>query len=132
MADTSSAATLATITNFEVTNAGPAKFVLSAPSTYTTGVAFTLKLEVVDAYGNTVKNYFGTIHFKGVIGLPADYTFTSGDAGVHTFLITLNATVDETIAIADLSNPSMTASSLIKVKAAGGGGGGGGGGGKPV
>jgi hypothetical protein len=134
VADTSNAATLATITNFEVTNAALAKFVLSVPSSYTTGVAFSLKLTALDAYGNTVKNYFGTIHFKGVVGLPADYTFTSGDAGVHTFQITLNTTVDETITIADLSNPLMTASSLIKVKAAGGGGAGGGsgGGGKPV
>ena len=128
--DLSSATTLATLTNFEVTNAAAAKFVLSGPSTYTTGVAFSLKLTVLDAYGNTVKNYFGRVHLggaAGIVGLPSDYTFVSGDAGVHSFLITLNTTVDETISIADLNTPTLTSSVLLKRNVGGGGGGGGGG-----
>ena len=93
MVDASNAATLATLTNFEVTNAAAAKFVLNAPTNVTAGTPFTVKVTVLDAYGNKVKNYFGTVHFGSTrrrSGLPADYTFTADDAGVHIFTMTLN------------------------------------------
>src|SRR5262249_39556086 len=93
--DTSNAASLATLTSFEVTNAAAAKFALSVPTNITPGTPFTLKVSVLDAYGNEVKNYFGTIHFANTVesvGLPADYTFTAADAGVHTFTVTSNTT----------------------------------------
>ncbi|HYV37831.1 MAG TPA: FG-GAP-like repeat-containing protein, partial [Gemmataceae bacterium] len=131
--DASNAATLATITNFEVTNAAASKFVLSVPTNITAGTPFTLKVTVLDAYGNTVKNYFGTIHFSntaGIAGLPADYTFNSADAGVHSFTVTLSTTGNQTITVADLTNPLLKISTTVSVKAAtttGGGGGGGGG-----
>ncbi|MDB5352047.1 MAG: hypothetical protein JWN86_3294 [Planctomycetota bacterium] len=128
--DTSNSATLATLTNFEVTNAAAAKFLMSAPTNATAGVAFSLKVTVLDAYGNKVKNYFGTVHFgntAGTAGLPGDYTFTADDAGVHSFTITLNTAADQTLSILDISNSSLNSSTLVKVKAAGGGGGGGGG-----
>ena len=43
---------------------------------------------VKDAFGNTATGYTGTVHFTSTDGqavLPADYTFTAGDAGIHTF-----------------------------------------------
>lgn len=136
VADTSSATTLTTITNFEVVNAAAAKFVFNTPSNATIGTAFTVKVTAVDAYGNKVKNYFGTVHFSSTAastGLPADYTFTPDDAGSHTFDVILTTGVDQTLTVIDTLTPSLTASGLIKVKSAsGGGGGGGGGGGKKV
>ncbi len=86
----------------------------------------------MDAYGNKVKNYFGTVHFSSTAastGLPADYTFTVDDAGTHTFDVILTTGVDQTLTVLDTLTPSLTASGLIKVKAASGGGGGGGTGG---
>jgi hypothetical protein len=149
--DASSAATLATVTNFEVTNAAAAKVVLSVPSNITAGTPFSVKVTVVDAFGNGVKNYFGTIHFAntaGIAGLPADYTFNSTDAGVHTFSVTLNTVGNQTLSIVDLANSVLQSSTTVSVKAAttvsgggggstgggggGGGTGGGGGGGKTV
>lgn len=133
--DASSAATLATITNFEVVNAAAAKFVINTPSNATVGVAFTFKVTVLDAYGNRVNNYFGTIHFgttAAAYGLPADYTYTSTDSGDHTFSATLNTTGDQKLSLFDTDNPLLSVTSgIIKVKAAstGGGGTGGGGGG---
>lgn len=133
--DASNAATLATITNFEVTNAAAFKFVLSVPTNITAGTPFTLKVTVLDAYGNKVKNYFGTIHFSntaGSAGLPADYTFNSLDAAVHSFTVTLNTVGNQTLSIVDITNTLLSASVTVSVKTAsttGGGGGGTGGGG---
>ena len=120
------------MTNFEVVNAAAAKFVIAAPSNATAGTAFTVKVTALDAYGNTVKNDFGRVHFgtsAAAFGLPADYQFTPTDAGVHTFTATLNTTGNQTIFLFDIDNPSLTiTSTVISVKAAGGGGGSGGGG----
>ena len=53
--------------------------------------------EPLDPYGNPAVNYQGTVTFSTSdidlgIAPPADYTFTSADAGVHTFI---NAFEDE-------------------------------------
>jgi ELWxxDGT repeat protein len=59
------------------------------PATSTAGVAFTLTVEAADAFGNVVPTYTGTIHFQtsdAHATLPADYTFSAGDKGVHTFV----------------------------------------------
>ena len=42
----------------------------------------------LDAFGNIATGYTGTVHFTstdGAAALPGNYTFTGGDAGVHTF-----------------------------------------------
>ena len=42
----------------------------------------------VDAFGNTVTGYTGTVNVqqhRPLATLPAAYTFTAADAGVHTF-----------------------------------------------
>ena len=125
--DASNAATLATLANFDVINGAAASFVLTVPSNIAVGTPFTVKVEVLDAYGNTVKNYFGTVHFSNSAGLPADYTFSRLDAGVHSFAVTLSTLGLQSISITDLAMPSLTSTVTVSVLAAGGGGGGGGG-----
>jgi hypothetical protein len=130
--DASNAASLASITNFEVVNAAAAKFLFNTPTNATSGTAYTVKLTVVDAYGNKVKNYFGTVRFgssAGSLGLPTDYTFTPDDAGTHTFTVTTTGSGNVTLSIFDVADNTLTASGTISVKAASGGGGGGNGGG---
>ena len=123
----------ATITNFEVMNAEAAKFILSVPSKITAGTSFTLKIDVLDAFGNRVKTYFGTIHFgntAGSIGLPGDYTFTTNDSGSASVLVTLSVTGAQTLSVTDLTTSTLTANVTVSVQAAaktGGGGTGGGG-----
>src|SRR5262249_10328094 len=81
----------------------------------------TSKLTVSDAYGNGVKNYFGTVHFStsaALAGLPADYTFNSADAGVHTFTVTLNTSGNQTLSAADVNNAAVNGSVSGTVKAA--------------
>jgi trimeric autotransporter adhesin len=106
--------------------------VIAVPSNVTAGTPFTLKVSVLDAYGNEVKNYFGTIHFAdtaGLAGLPPDYTFTGADAGVHSFTVTLNTAGNQTLSATDTANPSLKGTTLVNVKSSSGGGCGGSGGG---
>lgn len=129
--DTSNAATLTTITNFEVINGVATQFVLNVPSNITAGSPFTIKVSVLDAFGNRVKNYFGTVHFSntaGLAGMPADYTFDSIDVGDHSFTITLSTTGSQTLSVTDLADSSLTVAVAIDVRTSSGGGGGGGGG----
>ncbi len=131
--DAANAASLATITNFEVINAAAAKFVISVPSNITAGTAFQFRVTVLDAYGNRVKNYFGAIHFgntAGIAGLPADYAFNSVDAGDHAFSVTLSTAGNQTLSIADVLNPTLKSIATVTVKAGSTGGSGGGGSGK--
>jgi hypothetical protein len=108
-------------------------FSLVTPSNVTAGLAFTLKLVAVDAYGNTVTNYTGTVHFSGPTGsgnlLPADYTFTAADNGVHSFNVTLASAGTVSLSVQDKLIASLVGTALVTVKSSGGSGGGGGGGG---
>jgi hypothetical protein len=101
-----------------VTAAAAAQFLIGAPSTAQAGVAFSLTLTVVDAYGNIVTGYTGTVHFSSSdqqAGLPADYTFGSGDAGVQTFSVTLQTPGTQTITITDPLTDALTASTQVSL-----------------
>jgi FG-GAP-like repeat len=118
--DAANVASLSTMTNFEVTNAAAAVFVLNVPSKITAGTPFAFKVSVLDAYGNRVKNYFGTIHFSntaGSSGLPADYSFNSVDAGDHSFTVTLGTAGLQTLTVADVADSALTRSVAVTVKA---------------
>lgn len=55
---------------------------------YPAGTTHSVKVAAEDAYGNVVRGYLGTVHFGSTDAravLPADYTFTAADAGVHKF-----------------------------------------------
>jgi hypothetical protein len=43
--------------------------------------------------------------------LPADYTFTSGDAGSHTFSVKLATVGSQTITVTDTANGTLTVTS---------------------
>lgn len=72
-----------------VTPAALRDLLVLGPANATAGVAFSVTVEAVDAFDNVVPTYTGTIHFQSPDGratLPADYTFTAADGGVHTFV----------------------------------------------
>jgi hypothetical protein len=57
-----------------------------------------------DVYGNVATDYRGTVTFVSSdtqAVLPATYTFTSGDAGSHTFAVSLRSSGGQDITIAD-------------------------------
>ena len=105
-------------------------FGIKVPSTITAGSAFAATVTAVDAYGNQVKNYSGTVHLSNfTIGgtvLPADYTFTAGELGSHTFTITPLAAGTATLTVNDVAKKTLTSSTSITVKAASNSKGGGG------
>jgi beta-lactamase superfamily II metal-dependent hydrolase len=78
-------------------------FSVSAPASVSYGVAFNVTVTALDASNATVTGYTGTVHFTSSASgtLPADYTFTGGDAGVHTFSVTLTAAGMQSISVVD-------------------------------
>jgi hypothetical protein len=64
-----------------------------------------------DPYGNVATGYTGTVTFtsdEGHADLPADYTFTAADAGMHTFSAAFNRFGTFYLAATDTANPGIT------------------------
>lgn len=119
--DNANATTLVTLTNFEVVNASAASFRVSSPTNSDAGVPFTSKVTVLDAYGNTVKNYFGKVHFSSSAvnaWLPSDYEFDNVDSGVHDFSLSLNTSGTQSFTIVDQADPLVSDTESTSVKAA--------------
>ncbi|MFL5338573.1 MAG: hypothetical protein ACJ8F7_00250, partial [Gemmataceae bacterium] len=102
-----------------VNPAAASRFLITAPSSVTYGVAFSLTVTVQDAYGNVVTGYTGTIRFRSTnpkATLPANYTFTAADKGVHTFSgLVLRKRGNQTITITDTLNSALTGSVIENV-----------------
>ncbi len=117
--DTATASLSGTEGGIKVNPAAASKFVLTAPVSVSAGVPFSLTVTVEDAYGNVVVGYTGTIHFSSTDSratLPANYTFTAADAGVHTFTgLVLRKKGYQMISITDTHNSSLTATDTINV-----------------
>jgi hypothetical protein len=97
----------------------PAKaavLVVSAPVSVTAGVAFSFTVTAQDAFGNTATSYRGTIHFTssdGAAMLPANYTFTAANAGIHsTFSATLNTMGTQSLTATDTLMTGITGTDL--------------------
>ena len=99
--------------------AAASKFLISAPSSVSAVVAFSLTLTVQDAYGNVVTGYTGTVHFTSTdttATLPKNYTFTAADKGVHTFSgLVLRKRGTQKITFTDTLNSSLTGSVIENV-----------------
>src|SRR5262249_4676948 len=94
---------------------------VSAPSGSTAGSPFTVTVTALDASGNTVPGYTGTVHFTSTdtsAPLPPDYTFTDADAGVHNFTVTLTSAGSQTITVADPVVGSITGRTTVTVSPA--------------
>jgi uncharacterized repeat protein (TIGR03803 family) len=117
--DTVTGSLTATAGGIVVTPAAAAQLMASAPASVTHGVAFSVTLTVEDAYGNVVSGYRGTVHFKSsdsTATLPANYTFTAADAGVHTFAkVILRRRGKQTLTITDTLNSGLTVTLSISV-----------------
>ena len=72
--------------------------------------------------GTIATGYIGTVHFSSTDGqavLPANYTFTSSDAGTHTFTVTLKTAGTQSITATDTTLSTITgAESAITVQPA--------------
>lgn len=115
-----------------VTAASPDHLLIIAPNTVVSGMAFDVTVTVQDAFNNTVTTYLGTVQFMSTdndpaVILPPDYSFTSNDAGMHTFVggVTLITVGSQTITVSDPS-AGISGAAVVNVISAGpppGGGG---------
>ena len=65
----------------------------------------------LDPYGNIATGYTGTVHFSSSdtqAVLPANYTYTTTDAGAHTFTGILKKTGSQTITANDTKTSTIT------------------------
>jgi titin len=97
-------------------------FTIGYPSSTTAGIAHTLVVTAVDAYGNKVPNYVGTVAFTSSdpqAVLPPNYTFTAADKGTHTFTngATLKTVGIQTIVATDTVTASITGTKSVQVNA---------------
>src|SRR5207248_719913 len=112
--DTASSTITGAQTGITVDAAAASTLVLSGfPSPVTAGMAGNLTVTAKDPFGNTTTAYTGTVHFSSSDGqavLPADYTFTSADAGAHTFSVTLKTAGSQSLTATATASSSLTAS----------------------
>jgi hypothetical protein len=86
-------------------------FAVAAPASVPSGTSIDVTVTALDPYGSTDVNYQGTVTFltsdtdPGIV-LPADYTFTADDAGVHTFSGGVNLVTpgDQTLTATDTAS----------------------------
>jgi len=102
--------------------AAAASLSLAVPATAVVNQPFNATVTALDRFGNVANGYIGIVHFTSSdtlaqqLGkLPADYQFTSGDAGAHTFSVTLMTAGNQTITVSDTSGSMSTTSSPITV-----------------
>jgi hypothetical protein len=112
--------------NIGAYQASASAFLISAPDTVQSGAPFDVTVTAVDSFGQVAVGYTGTVTFStsdtdsGVV-LPADYTFTAADAGVHTFTdtglgeITLVTPGDQTLTVTDTSDDTINGNATITV-----------------
>ena len=100
----------------------PTSLALSGvPASVVAGVPQSLTVKPMAA-GAAIPSFTGTVHFTSTdpnAVLPADYTYTSGDAGSHTFTVTLKtAATSQCITVTD-SAFSLSSQACATVVAAG-------------
>jgi hypothetical protein len=83
------------------------------PITLTAGTQASVAVTAFDAYGNIASNYQGSAVFSSndtLADLPGSYAFTTSDAGMHTFHVTLKKAGNRSVTVADSVATSITAS----------------------
>src|SRR5205807_2183051 len=103
-------ATIAGTLSVTVKPGAAASLTLIAPATVTASQSFSVTVTAKDAYGNVATGYRGAVHFTSsdiLATLPADYTFTSGDAGTRNFSVTLVTVTTQTVTVTDTANGAL-------------------------
>jgi hypothetical protein len=99
-----------------ISPAAAASITVQTPAAVGAGQSFQFTATAKDRYGNVATGYTGTVHFTSsdgslFVNLPANYRFTAGDAGTHTFSATLWSPGDQTITVTDTVNGGVRGTS---------------------
>jgi parallel beta-helix repeat protein len=112
--------------NIGAYQASATAFLVGAPDAVTAGVPFDVTVTAVDPFSQVAVGYNGTVTFATTdpdpkVVLPADYMFTPGDAGVHTFTdsglgeVTLVTLGDQTLFVTDTADSTIAGDAIITV-----------------
>ncbi len=96
----------------------PASFEFFELPTATAGAAYSFTMVALDAAGNVAAGYTGTVHLSSSDAqavLPADYTFTAADGGIHTFTVTLKTAGTQSLSVVDTAHPLLINSLSVSV-----------------
>jgi hypothetical protein len=104
--------------NIGAYEATAAALAFSGPASVTAGAPFSLTVAAVDAFGQPAVGYTGSVHFTASNGAAANYTFTAGDGGQHTFNLVLRRAGTLIVTGTDTANPAVTGTTTISVAAA--------------
>jgi hypothetical protein len=96
---------------------------VTAPTSATAGTPFSITVTALDGSNNTATGYTGTVQFSSTDSqsvLPANYTFTAAEAGVHTFTnaFTLKTEGNHSITATDTLTNTITGSASSSVNPA--------------
>jgi hypothetical protein len=98
---------------------GPLRaFGVQVAPTATAGAGLTLTVTAQDAFGNVVTGYTGTVRFTTtdrLASLPANYTFTPADAGVHVFTVAFRTAGTQTLTVADAVSTGFLGTASVTV-----------------
>ena len=91
-----------------------------AANPFAAGSAHSVTVKALDAYGNTVTGYTGTVHFSSTDSqalLPTNYTFLPGDNGSHKFTngVTLKTAGSQSVTANDTATTSIKGSGTVTV-----------------
>jgi hypothetical protein len=98
--------------------AAAVKLLISAQALTTAGTGFQISVTALDATNNLDIGYTGIVHFTssdGLALLPADTAFSTADAGVKQFIVTLKTAGSQSISAADTLATSIQGSSFTTV-----------------
>jgi uncharacterized delta-60 repeat protein len=79
-------------------------------SPFIQGTAHNFSMTVEDPYGNVATGYTGTVKFTSsdpLASLPANYTFTAADAGVHSFTVIFKTVGTESLTVTDILDAAI-------------------------
>ena len=86
------------------------------PASVSAGTPTGFILWAADGAGMTDPTYRGTVHLTSTDAhatLPADYTFTAADGGVHSTQLTLATGGAQTVTATDVERPTITGTSTV-------------------
>jgi hypothetical protein len=110
--DNANASLTATQSGIEVDPASATKLLVNGfPATSTAGMANSVTVTAEDPFNNVDTNYAGTVHLSSddpQAAFDPDYTFSSADAGKHTFGATLFTAGTHSITATDTVTGSIT------------------------
>jgi hypothetical protein len=88
------------------------------PTSLVAGTSQSFTVNALTPAGNPAATFVEIVHFTSSdpnAQLPADYIFTSADAGSHTFSATLETAGSQTVTVTDLARPALNASQTVTV-----------------